>query len=107
MKALEVAMNIGVMLAVSAAIKLVTWGIDQLIHRSENLRKKQSELYDSYKENKDSLDEINNELKTNVERMKELQGLSDPTYVENITNIFKNINRRILQRVLLSLLTIR
>lgn len=82
MKALEVAMNIGVMLAVSAAIKLVTWGIDQLIHRSENLRKKQSELYDSYKESKDSLDEINNELKTNVERMKELQGLSDPTYVD-------------------------
>lgn len=58
MKALEVAMNIGVMVAVSLAIQGITWAVDKLVHRSENLREKQKELADSYQENEDALEKV-------------------------------------------------
>lgn len=62
MKALEVAMNIGVMVAVSLAIQGITWAVDKLVHRSENLREKQKELADSYQENEDALKKLKKSL---------------------------------------------
>ena len=55
MKALEVAMNIGVMMAVSLAIQGITWAVDKLVHRSEELQEKAKEAREQYESTTDEL----------------------------------------------------
>ena len=57
-KALDVAINVGIMLAISAGIKLISKGIDYLVNYSKNLKEAANaikEEYDGLKENQESL----------------------------------------------------
>lgn len=74
--ALNVAMNIGVMLLVSAGIQLISKGIDYIVNYSENLKKAAADLkqeYEDLKEEKKSLDTELDSVKTNLEDLYKLR----------------------------------
>ena len=54
-KALSVAMNVGIMLAVSLAIQAVTTGIEKLVNAQQNAIDKANELTSTYNSNKESI----------------------------------------------------
>lgn len=82
MKALEVAMNIGVMMAVSLAIQGITWAVDKLVHRSEELQEKAKEAREQYESTTDELKSQEEALKNVKSQLIALKGIEKPTLAD-------------------------
>lgn len=82
MKALNAALNMGVMLAVSYAIQKLTEWIDNLIHKQELLEKQAEELRNKYEETTSELEKVNSELESTQKRIDELNSKEKLTFTE-------------------------
>lgn len=61
----SMALNMGVMIAVSLAIKGLTWLIDEAITTQEELEEKATESVQAFEKTKSEIDDINGKLKEN------------------------------------------
>lgn len=82
MKALNLAMNIGVMLAFSVAIKSISWALDETITTLEEQKEKVEECVSAYSASKSELQSISSELLEQQKLMSNLQRKEKLTYAE-------------------------
>lgn len=76
MKALNVAMNVGAMLAVSLALKVVSKGLDYLANRFSNTNKKAQESAEAYQSAQQELTNLNSQYDENAKTIEEYQKLA-------------------------------
>ena len=81
-KILAVALNALTGLAISLAIKGITWAVDELIVTLDEQKEKLDDAVNAYKESETELANINDELKTTSERIDELNGKDNLTFTE-------------------------
>lgn len=81
-KILAVALNALTGLAISLAIKGITWVVDELIVTLDEQKEKLDETVTAYEESKSELEKINDELKTTGERIDELNSKENLTFTE-------------------------
>lgn len=72
-KALDVAINVGIMLAISAGIKLISKGIDYLVNYSKNLKEAANAIKEEYDELKENQESLINQQKEVIEGLLDLQ----------------------------------
>lgn len=78
----SMALNVGVFMAISMAISLVSKGIDALIVTQEELEQTAKDSKTEYEQLKTDIENVNSELEENKERILELQSKDSLTYVE-------------------------
>lgn len=81
-KILAVALNALTGLAISLAIKGITWAVDELIVTLDEQKEKLDEAVTAYEESKSELEKINDELQTTASRIDELNGKDNLTFTE-------------------------
>ncbi|MFR2713964.1 MAG: phage tail tape measure protein [Pilosibacter sp.] len=87
--ALNVALNMGVVAAITAGITVLTKGIelgaeaiDNYVHRLENAKEVAEDAKESYDETASKFESLNDEMKTTQSRMDELEAKDHLTFVE-------------------------
>lgn len=81
-KALNIALNMGAMLAFSLAVKAVTWAVDTAITTLEEQKEKVGECASAYESAQTELSSITSELETQTQVMNDLLAKDKLTYTE-------------------------
>ena len=81
-KALNIAMNMFTGLMIGAAINLTIKALDSLIVTQEELENKAVESANAYKQAQEDITNVNNKLKENAERIREIKSNGVITYTE-------------------------
>lgn len=94
MKALSIAGNMLLMWGISEAISLVVSGLDKLINAEKYAREKLEQLKQEYNDITSEISSCNEELKTTVQRMRELENMDSLTFAEKeeYDNLVKSNN---------------
>lgn len=82
LKGLSMAGNMFASWAITAVIQLVVTAFDNFIHRVEIAKKVLADTKSDFDSIKSEFSDLNTELENNAERIKELESLSNPSYVD-------------------------
>lgn len=99
MKALSVAGNMLMFVAIAEAIKLAAWAAKELTDSCEDTEERFKSLSDEFDKNKSKLEEINTTLTDNKQKIQEILNLDNPTYADekDLKNL-KEENKQLKQK---------
>ena len=89
---LNAALNVGIMVAFTAAVKIVQYVLDKVIITTEEYREKLSDLKSEASEIESDLSSMNDELDTTKDRLEELEGKGKLTFTEQ--NEYENLQKQ-------------